>query len=223
MPSATPARRLPRSFFARQPEVVARELLGSVISTGRGPERVSVRLTETEAYLGESDPASHAFRGRTPRNAVMFGPAGHLYLYFVYGMHWCANIVTGQPGSAGAVLLRAGEVVEGGELAELRRPSARRTSDLAAGPARLATVLGWGDPAVARATNGADLCTRSLALPRVTTGGVANEVVIAVGPRVGVATAKHDPLRFWMVGDPTVSAYREAVVRTPRSREPLPG
>ena len=149
---------LPREFFARDPELVAPDLLGAVLVTGTAAERVAVRLTEVEAYRGAADPASHAFRGPTDRNAVMFGPAGHLYLYFVYGMHWCANLVTGEPGEAGAVLLRAGEVVDGLVPAASRRPSDRSGPQLAAGPARLAAVLGWGTTAAARRAYGADLC-----------------------------------------------------------------
>ncbi len=101
---------------------VAPDLLGRVLVTERPEGSVAVRLTEVEAYHGPEDPASHAFRGRTSRTAVMFGPAGHLYVYFVYGMHWCANLVTGPDGEASAVLLRAGEVVAGHELAGARRP-----------------------------------------------------------------------------------------------------
>ena len=138
--------RLGRAFFARDSSTVARALLGTVIVATSGSDHgdsdrgdvVAVRLTETEAYHGATDPASHAFRGPTARNAVMFGPAGHLYLYFVYGMHWCANIVTGEPGEASAVLLRAGEIVAGQELAALRRSAARPGPKLASGPARLA-------------------------------------------------------------------------------------
>jgi DNA-3-methyladenine glycosylase len=107
---------LPRSFFEREVTVVARDLLGRVMVARSAAGTVAVRLTEVEAYAGVDDPASHAFRGRTPRTAVMFGPAGHLYTYFVYGMHWCANIVTGRDGDASAVLLRAGVVVDGIEV-----------------------------------------------------------------------------------------------------------
>jgi DNA-3-methyladenine glycosylase len=207
-----PGRRLERQFFAREPDVVARELLGCVLRTGSGDGRVSVRLTETEAYHGATDPASHAFRGRTARNDVMFGRAGHLYLYFVYGMHWCANIVTGHEGAASAVLLRAGEVVEGIDVARARRPACRRDGELASGPARLATVAGWGGRPAAMLAHGGDLCG-----PRgpgsVYAGGPHGSVGIAVGPRVGVAAAKDEPLRFWLTGDPTVTTYRRQPLR----------
>ena len=146
-------RRLNRRFFNRDVEVVARDLLGRVIVAKSLDGPVAVRLTEVEAYAGTDDAASHAFRGMTPRTEVMFGPAGHLYTYFVYGMHWCANIVTGPDGHPSAVLLRAGEVVDGLELATSRRPRVANHHLLARGPAGLATVLGFD-----ASTNGADLC-----------------------------------------------------------------
>ena len=128
---------LPRSFFARPALVVAPELLGCLLTH----EGVTVRLTEVEAYAGEgADPGSHAFRGRTPRTEVMFGEAGHLYVYFSYGMHWCANAVCGDEGVAQAVLLRAGEVVAGHELAASRRPGLRERDSLAPREAKLEGV-----------------------------------------------------------------------------------
>src|SRR5437763_3462971 len=128
---------------------LAPRLLGAVLVSDLGGARVAVRLTEVEAYEGLDDPASHAFRGPTPRTAVMFGPAGYLYCYFTYGMHWCANVVCGVDGVPAAVLLRAGEVVAGVDAARERRPAARRDADLARGPARLAGCLALG-----RSTNG---------------------------------------------------------------------
>ena len=145
--------RLTRDFFDRAVIEVARDLLGRTIVSDLGGDRIAVRLTEVEAYAGQDDPASHAFRGRTRRTAVMFGPAGHLYTYFVYGMHWCANIVTGPAGHPSAVLLRAGAVVEGLDSARTRRPRATTDHQLARGPAGLATVLGFD-----AAANGVDLC-----------------------------------------------------------------
>src|SRR5262245_41293740 len=118
--------------------VAARRLLGFRL-TANG---VTVRLSEVEAYAGQgADAASHAHRGPTPRNTVMFGPSGYAYVYFTYGMHWCLNVVCGPVGAAAAVLLRAGEVVEGLELARSRRPGVSRDGDLARGPARLTAVL----------------------------------------------------------------------------------
>jgi DNA-3-methyladenine glycosylase len=145
---------LPRRFFERDPLVVAPELLGAVLEHDLEGVRVGVRLTEVEAYLGEGeDPASHSYRGLRSRNAVMFGPPGHAYIYFTYGMHWCANVVCRPDGISGGVLLRAGEVVRGLEVARRRRPAARRDTDLARGPARLASALG-----LTGADNGRDVC-----------------------------------------------------------------
>ena len=116
---------LPRRTLAAAAERVAPRLLGAVLVHDSAEGTVAVRLSEVEAYAGLADPASHAFRGRTPRNAVMFGPPGYAYVYFSYGMHWCANVVCGPLGTASAVLLRAGEVVEGLELARARRGQLR--------------------------------------------------------------------------------------------------
>jgi DNA-3-methyladenine glycosylase len=201
--------RLTRDFFAREVSVVARDLLGRHIRSGIGGLPVTVRLTEVEAYRGLEDSASHAFRGPTPRTRVMFGPAGHLYTYFVYGMHWCANIVTGPDGFASAILLRAGEVVDGIDTARLRRPRAASDRLLARGPAGLATVLGFDG-----STSGADLCLPNSEV-RVLAGTPVASELIQVGPRVGVATAAELQLRFWIAGDPTVSAFR---AWTPRRR-----
>jgi DNA-3-methyladenine glycosylase len=137
--------RVPRSFFARDAVAVAPELLGCVLENCTDAGTVAVRLTEVEAYHGAMDPGSHAYRGRTPRNAVMFGDPGHLYVYFTYGMHYCMNLVCAPAGTASAVLLRAGEVVRGAELATSRRLGAG-ARDLARGPARLAVALGVGRP-----------------------------------------------------------------------------
>ena len=190
--------------------LVARDLLGCVVRprTPAGP--VAVRLTEVEAYAGEADPGSHAFRGRTPRTAVMFGPPGHAYVYFSYGMHWCANLVCGPDGHASAVLLRAGEVVEGLELARSRRVAARRDAELARGPARLTQALGR-----AREQNGADVCSGAELV--VAPGEPVPEERVRWGPRVGVAGAGAEtPWRAWVEGESSVSAYRPAVPRRRR-------
>ncbi|MFI1992644.1 DNA-3-methyladenine glycosylase [Actinoplanes sp. NPDC020271] len=186
-------------------DVAARELLGWRLSANG----VTVRLTEVEAYSGlGADPASHAHRGVTNRNAVMFGPAGRLYVYQIYGMHFCANVVCGEEGKAAAVLLRAGEVVDGVETARERRPAARRDAGLAAGPAKLMQVL-----ALNRAANDTSVVDGSgpATLAPPTTGTTA----IEAGPRVGVTSAHDVPWRFWIAGDPTVSAYRR---HTPKPR-----
>lgn len=168
---------------------------------------VTVRVTEVEAYAGSLDPGSHAFRGRTPRTAVMFGPAGRLYVYFTYGMHWCANVVTGPEDEASAVLLRAGEVVDGVERARRGRPHLV-DRDLARGPARLATALGFG-----REANGLDLLDPD-GPARLVLGTPVDPARVVAGPRVGVSGEGGDgerfPWRFAIVGDPTVSAYRAA-------------
>ena len=194
---------------------LAPRLLGALLVSDVGGARVAVRLTEVEAYEGADDPASHAFRGPTPRNAVMFGPAGHLYCYFTYGMHWCANVVCGPDGVASAVLLRAGTVVEGVDVAFARRAAAKRPADLARGPARLASCL-----ALDRATDGVDLLAadspvRIASVPSRRPRGVVS------GPRVGIAVATGRPWRFWLDGDPTVSAFKAGgrVRQTPSSRE----
>ena len=202
---------LPRGFFARDVLTVARDLLGcTVVGSGTGPlvggdgaqARVAVRLTEVEAYAGQDDPASHAFRGRTPRTQVMFGPPGHLYLYFVYGMHWCANIVTGPDGEASAVLLRAGEVVSGVDEARRRRPRCRRDEHLARGPAGLAAVLGWTAGA-----NGLDLCEPDSTWG-VRRGAILPPDRVATGPRVGVSQGAERGWRFVDTASPSVSAFR---------------
>ncbi|HWM33632.1 MAG TPA: DNA-3-methyladenine glycosylase [Pseudolysinimonas sp.] len=189
--------------LARPSVEVAPSLLGAVLH-GRG---VSVRLTEVEAYLGELDPGSHAFRGQTRRNAVMFGPAGRLYTYFTYGMHTCANIVCSPEGVASAVLLRAGEVIDGVELARRRRTTSKRDSDLAQGPARLCVALG-----ITLGDDGADLENGELRLE----AGSHPVEQFATGPRTGVSGdggTDAFPWRFWIPGDPTVSPYKPAVRR----------
>jgi DNA-3-methyladenine glycosylase len=199
---------LDRGFFARPVLEVAPELLGVVV-THAG---VSVRLVEVEAYDGENDPGSHGFRGRTERNATMFGPPGHLYVYFTYGMHWCANVVCGEPGRCSAVLLRAGQVVEGLDVARSRRGSRVAQRDLARGPARLAQALGWD-----KEHDGADLFGDAIRLTRADgpDGRVTPEQV-STGPRVGLRHAADRPWRFWVDGDPHVSAYRPATERGTR-------
>lgn len=202
---------LPRSFFAREPEVVARDLIGRVLAVPvTGPSAaddgpILLRLTETEAYHGEQDPASHAYRGPTPRTAVMFGPPGFLYTYFVYGMHWCANIVTGVDGIASAVLLRAAVVSGNVDAVHERRRSAAgklpRVVDLARGPARLAACAALG-----RADSGADLFATDAPFTVHAGDGTARKV--AVGPRVGVAAGAETLWRFYEVDEPSVTTYR---------------
>lgn len=192
-----------RRILSARADVVAPRLLGSVLTVVSAETSVSVRITEVEAYGGVGeDPGSHAFRGRTARNATMFGPPGLLYVYFTYGMHWCCNVVTGPEGQAGAVLLRAGEVIEGVELARERRTSAKSDRDLARGPARLTKALGLDGGA-----DGADLFAGRDIRLRLAPRPIAPAVVSA---RTGVAGAgAHTPWRF-ALDDPSVSPYRPA-------------
>lgn len=207
-----PVTPLPREFFARPVLDVARHLLGTHL-THAG---VTIRVTETEAYAGHRDPGSHAFRGPTPRTAPMFGPAGVTYVYFSYGMHWMLCLVTGEPGTAEAVLIRAGEVVDGHDLAAERRAGIRER-DWARGPARLASTLAldgthtWRDftqPALG------DVEPIDLT---ITAGEPVPDSLVRTGPRVGVSGPGGDgtayPWRFWVDEDPTVSVYRPGVIR----------
>ncbi|MET8165564.1 DNA-3-methyladenine glycosylase [Streptomyces sp. NPDC005329] len=211
---ATPDRTpLPRTFFDRPVREVAQDLLGRLLvrTTPDGP--ITLRLTEVEAYDGPNDPGSHAYRGPTARNGVMFGPPGHVYVYFTYGMWHCMNLVCGPDGTASAVLLRAGEIVEGVESARNRRLSARNDKELAKGPARLATALD-----VDRALDGTDACATGDTPLRILTGTPVPSDQVRNGPRTGVSGdgAVH-PWRYWVADDPTVSPYRAHVPRRRRS------
>lgn len=205
-PDRTP---LPRDFFDRPVLEVAPDLLGRTLvrNTRQGP--VELRLTEVEAYNGRSDPGSHAYRGRTARNASMFGPPGHAYVYFIYGMWFSLNLVCGPEGTASGVLLRAGEVLTGTEEVRKRRPAARKDTELAQGPARLATALD-----IDRTLDGTDVCAGPEAPFAVLGGLPAPADRVRNGPRTGVGGdgAVH-PWRFWIEGEPTVSRYRAHVPR----------
>jgi len=180
-------RRLSRAFFARDPEAVARDLLGTLLVVGEGPARRVARVVETEAYGGADDPASHAFRGPTPRCAVMFGPAGFLYVYKSYGVHWCANVVTGRSGAASAVLVRAAE-----QLAP--------EPDLLRGPGLVARALG-----LTGAHSGLDCCVRDarVVFARDAVGLSGADVVATT--RVGISREVERPWRFVTVGHPAIS------------------
>lgn len=193
-PGAAP-RRLARSFFARSPLEVAPDLLGTLLAhDGR-----VVRLVEVEAYCGTQDPGSHAFRGPTPRTEVMFGPAGHLYVYLSYGMHWCANVVCGPAGEAGAVLLRAGAPVDGLDAIRAARPAARRDRDLTSGPARLCQALGIeGDH------GGLDLLAPDSCVT-LADDGWRSPVTPATSPRIGLSKGADLPWRWYLPGQPDVS------------------
>src|SRR6476469_1743427 len=182
-------------------EAVARSLLGCWLVTDRPEGRVALRLTEVEAYSGSGiDPAAHSHRGPTPRASIMFGPPGRLYVYFSYGVHWCANVVVGPEGDGEAVLLRAGEIVLGEELARARRPAARSPRDLAGGPARLTQAL-----AIVRDDLGTDLLSADSPV-RLHRGPAPT--AISSGPRVGISLATDLPWRFWETDARSVSVFR---------------
>jgi len=191
-----PTRREVEDFFDRPASDVAPELLGSTLACGG----VHLRLTEVEAYHGIHDPASHSWRGRTPRNEVMWGPPGRVYVYFIYGMHWAVNLVCEGDGEAAAVLLRAAEVVQGVDAARERRPRAV-DRQLARGPGNLARAVG---------ATGTLTGTTLWSGPLRWSPGKEPPGQVATGPRVGVSRAADVPWRFWIPGDRTVSAYRRS-------------
>lgn len=172
-------------------------LLGAVLRH----DGVAVRITEVEAYGGADDPGSHAARGLTPRSRVMFGRAGYLYVFLSYGANYCANVVTGPEGSASAVLLRAGEVVEGLDIAQQRRGTGVE-KELTRGPGKLCSALN-----IRLKENRADLRSGPV---RLELGSPIDTSLISTGPRVGLTNGAELPWRFWITGNPTVSAYRPA-------------
>lgn len=210
-------------MLGRRSLVVAPSLLGSVLTSRIGGQSVSVRLTEVEAYEGTDDPGSHAYRGRTARNQVMFGPPGHLYVYRHLGLHHCVNVVCGPEDVASAVLLRAGEVVEGEAVAWQRRTAGRgvcrRSVDLARGPARLAVALG-----LTQQHDGASVLDTDGLLGLALGEGRSAPARVRSGPRVGVSgvggDAERHPWRYWLDDEPTVSAYRAASASKRSSRPP---
>lgn len=210
-PSPTP----PRTWFERDPVELAALVLGGVLTRSDDAGTVALRLTEVEAYRGSDDPGAHTFRGRTARNATMFGPGGHLYCYFTYGMHHALNVVAGPEGSGWGVLVRAGEIVEGRELAMARRSSRPRKAPLvepARGPGNVAQCF-----AATLADDGADLLGPTWSfVPAATPPSHVS------GPRVGVSGPGGDgvafPWRLWLPGEPSVSAYRPGTPRRGRRR-----
>ncbi len=192
-----------RELLSGEAPRVAPTILGWTLSHTTDDGTVSVALTEVEAYLGAQDPASHAFRGPTPRNEVMFGPAGHLYVYRSYGIHWCANVVTGGDGTASAVLLRAGRVTAGHDLVRQRRGARCAERSWARGPGCLGQALGLtGD------LSGSDLLAGGALV--LAPGEEPAQEQVSAGPRVGVTRAADVPWRFWVPGERTVSAYRRS-------------
>jgi DNA-3-methyladenine glycosylase len=186
--------RLKRGFYRRDPRIVAPELLGKVLVA----PGVAGRIVEVEAYCGSEDPGSHAFRGPTKRNLTMFGPAGHLYVYFTYGMHWCANVVCGEEGNGVAVLLRAVAPMKGIDLMWSRRPKARRERDLTAGPARLCQAFGLDG-----AHDGLDLVRAEHGVTVVDDGGPP--LPCTVSTRIGLSAGADLPWRWSVAGDPNLS------------------
>jgi DNA-3-methyladenine glycosylase len=230
-----------REFFARPSREVAPDLLGCVLAHDTAEGVVAVELTEVEAYEGVADPASHSFRGQTPRNAIMWGPPGFAYVYFIYGMYFCVNVICQPTGTSSGILIRAGRVTAGEPLARQRRMAGRRApsgpetpakhlpaNDLARGPGLLCLAM-----AITQAENGLDLVDPASSL-RLYAGEPDRPVVaepirlagraadpepsprVSSGPRVGVTAAADVPWRFWLTGDPTVSAYRPHKARTTR-------
>jgi DNA-3-methyladenine glycosylase len=192
--------------LSRPVESLAPDLLGCLLRTQIEGGEVVVRITEVEAYGGELDPASHAYGGRTQRNSVMFGPPGHLYVYRSHGLHWCVNVTTGQEGDASAVLLRAGEVIEGEGLARDRRGERATARNLARGPGNLGQALGLSSEHY-----GLNLLSNGPVQLRPRTSAIGP---VCRGPRVGVSRADDWPWRWWLEGEPSVSAYRKAAKRS---------
>ncbi|MFI1918649.1 DNA-3-methyladenine glycosylase [Nocardia sp. NPDC020380] len=200
--------------LAVEPLAAARRLLGATLWSGT----VAMRIVEVEAYGGDPagpwhDPAAHSGRGRTPRNAVMYGPPGVLYVYFSYGMHTCVNVTTGPDGIASAVLIRAGEITAGLDLARTRRPAARTDADLARGPGNVGSALG-----ITLDDYGIRLFEPESKI-RLELGPLTPESAISAGPRVGVSLAADRPWRLWLTESPAVSAYRRSP-RAPRLERP---
>ncbi|MHB1923404.1 MAG: DNA-3-methyladenine glycosylase [Acidimicrobiales bacterium] len=196
MTPAVRGRRLPRSFYARDVLEVAPELLNKVLVCGNR----AGRIVEVEAYRGGEDPASHAYKGPTARNASMFGPPGRLYVYFTYGMHWCANVVCMPEGTAQAILLRALSPLAGLEEMRAARPAARRDRDLCRGPARLCQALG-----IDRSYDGADLVRPGGHRLSILDDGADPPAAPGTGERIGIRLAQDRPWRWWVPEDPNLS------------------
>ncbi len=183
--------KLPRSFYARRTDLVARDLLGCILVRNLNAKRLSGRIVETEAYFGQGDPGSHASRGMTPRNKIMFGKPGFAYVYFVYGNHHCLNFTTEKEGTAGAVLIRALEPIEG--VGEMTRN--RRGGSLTNGPGRLTQALG-----ITREHNGIDLTGNQIYVMK---GKRPGKITIAT--RIGLREGRDLKLRFYIKGNKFVS------------------
>ncbi len=187
---------LERKFYARPADRLASALLGQILVHETDEGRIGGRIVETEAYLGSLDAAAHSFRGQTPRTKVMFGPAGHAYVYFTYGMHYCFNVVAGPLGTGQAVLVRALEPLEGVGFMELNRKQTE-IKQLCSGPAKLVQALG-----ITKAYNGHDLTKPPLFIEA--RNGVPKEDIVTT-TRIGISQAAELPLRFYVKNNPFVS------------------
>jgi DNA-3-methyladenine glycosylase len=191
-----PGKPLPRSFYRRSAHEVAPELLNKILAAADGR---SGRIVEVEAYCGAIDPAAHTYRGKTVRNAVMFGPPGHMYVYFTYGMHWCCNTVCGDEGDGSGVLLRALEPLTGLDSMRAARPRAQRDRDLCSGPARITQALG-----ITGAQNGIDLVRAHQGFT-VVSDGIPPPSDPVASKRVGISRAIDEMLRWYVPGNLHVS------------------
>lgn len=190
---------LPRDFYRRHPTLVAPELLNKILVREDGR---AGRIVEVEAYAGSEDPAAHTYRGKTARNATMFGEAGHLYVYFTYGMHWGSNAVCGEAGVGAGVLLRAMEPLEGLDAMRKARTAAKRDRDLASGPGKLSQAMG-----ITRALDGADLVTADRGIA-IVSDGTPPPLNPAVGPRIGISRAVDFAWRWHVPNHGHVSGRR---------------
>jgi DNA-3-methyladenine glycosylase len=204
------AKPLPREFYSRETEIVARELLGAVLECKTRDGIASGRIVETEAYLGEHDLACHAAAGRTERTAPLYGPPGIAYVYFIYGMYWCFNAVTRAEHSPSAVLVRALEPVEGMDLMRRRRPRAGRPHDLTNGPGKLCLALGITGTHTGHRLDEPPLVIRQ--------GEPIPDREVTVSPRIGITQSADWPLRWFVSDNPFVSRTPPHFARTPLSR-----
>jgi DNA-3-methyladenine glycosylase len=203
----TAATVVPRDFYRRDPREVAPELLNKIVVHGAR----AGRIVEAEAYCGRDDPGAHSYRGLTPRNQVMFGPPGHLYVYFTYGMHWCANAVCADEGVGVAVLLRALAPVAGLDEMRAARPAARHDRDLCSGPAKLCQALGLDG-----SFDGADVVAGDRGVT-IVDDGTPPPSHPAQGLRIGLSAGADHPWRWWVPGDPNVSRGGAPARRAVRS------
>lgn len=201
---------LPASFYDRDTEAVSRELLGTILISETADGVTAGRIVETEAYLGEHDPACHAAAGRTARTECLYGPPGTAYVYFIYGAHWCFNAVTRAAGLPSAVLVRALEPVEGVELMRERRRHPRNDRDLTNGPGKLCAALG-----ITGALNGVPLDAPPLMISR---GVRVSDAEVSITPRIGITRAAEWPLRWIVTDNPYVSRMPRRPARRRRSR-----